>query len=503
MNEGTILQMKGITKRFPGIVALDNVNFELKQGEVHALVGENGAGKSTLIRVLAGIYRMDEGSITFDGKTVNAPNSSKQQELPIAFIHQELNLVPYFDSYENIFLGLTYPQNSLGLINWREFHKCVDRVAKDLDLDFNLKSPVAQLDPSQRRMVMVAHSLIHNAKVIVMDESTAALGEKNIELLLKLVKNLKKQGVSVIYISHRLDEIFEVADRVTVLRDGKNVLTCPIKDIDIHRLIALMLNKTLREEYPKEAIPIGPELFSISNLSRHPAINDISFSLHQGEILGITGLMGSGKTELARALFGIDYKDQGQLLLEGQRVEIRSVQDAIRLGIVLIPEERREQGLILNMSLKENITLPNLNKYLLFGHLGILSSKKELTCVHKFIEEFSISSNGPNQLVELLSGGNQQKVVISKWLAGTAKVIIFDEPTKGIDVGSKTEIYRLIGKAAQRGAGIILISSEIQEIMGICDRVLVLSKGQIIKEMNVKETTSHELLESCYGRMAK
>jgi ribose transport system ATP-binding protein len=500
MGEEQTLRMCGVCKRFPGVVALDKVDFDLKKGEVHALVGENGAGKSTLIRILAGVYEKDAGEIYFNGKRIEIHNSADAQNLGFSFIHQELDLIPYFNAYENVVLGLKYPHNFLGLINWRKLRQRVQDIADSLNIDFNLRKPVWELSSSQRRMVMVARALVRKAKIIVMDESTAALGRHEIEILFNLINQLKKQEVSVIYISHRLEEIFSIADRVTVMRDGRNVATAAIEEVELLQLITLMLDKSLSEEYPKEHVGVQEVMFSVRGLTKQPDIEGISFDLQRGEVLGVTGLLGSGKTELAQALFGIDGKDSGALFLEGNEIRVKNPQSAIKHGIVLVPEERREEGLILNMSLKENITLAHLKDYLLTKVLRFLSKRKELSTAAEYIDSFSIHTSGPNQQVGFLSGGNQQKVVLAKWLAGKAKVVIFDEPTRGIDVGSKTEIYKLIGRIAKEGAAVILISSEIEEIMGICDRVLILVDGRIHREIEISETTSEEVVSACYGR---
>lgn len=501
MEKDIVLQMQNISKRFLGVTALDRVNFTLRKKETHALIGQNGAGKSTLIKILAGIYPKDGGKIFLDGKQIEISSSTVAQKLGLDFIHQELNLVPYFDAFENVILGLPYPKNKLGLIHWGELRKRVQRVAKLLDIEFELKKPVNELSASQRRMVMIARALVHKAKIIVMDESTAALSRNEIEILFKLIKKLKKQGVSIIYISHRLEEIFTIADRVTVMRDGQNVGSFLVKDVDFEKLISLMLKKSLKEEYPKVAVDVGEPVFRVRDLTRLGAVEEIGFDLRKGEILGITGLLGSGKSELARVLFGIDSKDKGDIFFEDKALSIHSAHDAILNGIVLIPEERREQGLVINMDIKENITLPDLKKYQLFKGLGLLSSQKEVKTTKKFIDSLAIRTRGPKQQVGFLSGGNQQKVVLAKWLAGNSKIIIFDEPTRGIDVGSKTEIYKLIGRLAARGAGIILLTSEIDEIMGICDRVLVLVEGRVTKEFKVNETSSQQILNACYGKI--
>jgi len=495
-----ILEMRGIKKHFPGVIALDGVDFDLRRGEVHALVGENGAGKSTLIKILAGIYSKDAGEIIIDGRRVEINNPHKAQELGLSFIHQELNLISFFNSFENMVLGLRYPRNKLGLINWKAFYREMDSIARLLGIDFSLKKPVRELAASQRRMVMIARAMVRKAKVIVMDESTAGLSQSEIERLFRLINNLKKQKISIIYISHRLEEIFQIADRITVMRDGVKIGTYDVNDINFSQLISLIAGKTLKEKFPKEYVSIGEEIFKVRNLTRSGALEDIDFCLHRGEILGITGLLGSGKSELARVIFGIDQKDCGEIYLNGKQLEMNSPQEAISHGIVLIPEERREQGLVMNMSLKENITLPSLRNFRLWKWLGTLSFKKEVEVTKEFIQALSIHTTGFNQIVRYLSGGNQQKVVLAKWLACNSKIFIFDEPTRGIDVGAKTEIYKLINRLAKRGAGVILLSSEIEEVMGICDRILVLFKGRIIKELKTERTSSEEVLSSCYGR---
>jgi len=499
MGEKTVLQMRGICKSFPGVTALDQVDFDLREGEVHALVGKNGAGKSTLIRILAGVYSRDAGEVLVDGKRVEIHNSAAAQRLGLGFIHQELNLVPHFNAYENAMLGLRYPTNMLGLIKWRSLRKQIAEIARSLNIDFDLKSPVSALSSAQRRMVMIARALVRKAKIIVMDESTAALSEQEISILFRLIEELKRQKVSVIYISHRLEEIFTIADRVTVMRDGRSIATQHISEADLATLITQMLDKTLKEEYPKERIDTGPVLFSVHNLNA-PGIRDITFDLHEGEILGVTGLLGSGKTELAQALFGVSKIKSGELYLGGSAISLKSPGDAIRQGIVLIPEERREQGLVVDMTVRENMTLPNLHKFLMFKGLGLLSRIKELGFVQELTESFSIGLSSHNQPVGFLSGGNQQKVVLAKWLGGRSRVVVMDEPTRGIDVGSKTEIYKLAGRMAEEGSGIILISSEVEELVGVCDRILILFKGRISSCLNAAETSSQEVVRSCYGR---
>jgi ribose transport system ATP-binding protein len=496
------LEMKGIVKGFPGVLALDQVDFQLRKGEIHALVGENGAGKSTLVKILGGIYPKDAGEVVIAGQTVDIRNPHHAQDLGLSFVYQELNLVPFFSAMENIALGLRYPRNRFGLINWALLFRQVKEAASQVGMELDLKKRVDELSVAQRWMTATLKALMLQAKVMVIDELTSSLTKDEIELLFRIIKRLKQTGVSIIYISHRLEEIFQLADRVTVMKDGKKVDTLQIKDVDISRLISLMVGKEVKQRFPKEEIPIGKKIFSVRNLSGG-IIRDVSFDLHRSEILGFAGLVGSGRTELARLIFGIDRKESGELFLNGDRITVDSSREAVKRGFALVPEERREQGLVSGMSVKENITLTSLPRYVHSWWWPLLSASKEQQTIEEFVKSFSIHTTGVTQKVAYLSGGNQQKIVLAKWLASGAKIFILDEPTRGIDVGSKVEIYKLVEALAREGAGIILISSELEEIVNICDRIFIMYNGMIIKKIIAKETTMDEILNYCQGQKVK
>jgi ABC-type sugar transport system ATPase subunit len=502
MRANTILEMRGIVKRFPGVSALDHVSFELRKGEIHALVGENGAGKSTLVKVLGGIYPKDEGEMLFDGKRVDIRNPHQARDLGLSFVHQELNLVPFFSALENVALGLEYPRNRFGLIDWGNLLRQVSEVATQVGVQFDLRKWVNELSVAQRWMVAFIRSLLFQARVLVIDELTSSLASNEVNILFQIIRNLRQKGVSIIYISHRLEEIFQLADRVTVMKDAKKVETLPVRDIDMSKLISLMVGKEVNHRFPKEEIPMGESiLLSVRDITGG-IVKDVSFDLHESEILGIAGLVGSGRSELARLIFGIDRKESGEIYLNGEKVKVDSSREAVKRGFALVPEERREQGLVTNMSVKENITMTSLPRYLHTWWLPLISANKEKGTIRELIKSFSIQTPSITQKVAYLSGGNQQKIVLAKWLASGAKIFILDEPTRGIDVGSKVEIYRLVQVLAKQGAGIILISSELEEIVNICDRILVMHNGMVAKEIIAKESTVKDVLSYCQGQSA-
>jgi len=485
--------MKHITKTYPGVRALDNVDFEVAKGEVHALVGENGAGKSTLMKILAGALPMDSGEILLDGAPVHITSPQKAMDLGISIIYQEFNLVPYLNAAENIFLGRE-PRGALpGFINFPVMYAEAQKVIDQLGVRLNVRTPVNRLSIAQQQMVEVAKATSRKASIIAMDEPSATLTEHELESLFDLIRSLKEKGVSIIYISHRLEEIFQIADQVTVLRDGHLVGTNPVAETDRNEIIHMMVGRELKESAvdQKQAAGISAPALTVKNLTRKGVIEDISFTVHRGEVLGVAGLVGAGRTELARAIFGADPIDSGEIWLNGHRVEIRSPRDAIRRGIGLVTEDRKALGLILGMVVRENVSLANLDAV---TRVGFVNRREERRVAQRFIGELAIKTPSVEQQVQNLSGGNQQKVVLAKWLFTQSKVLIFDEPTRGIDVGSKVEIYQLMNRLAANGVAIIMISSELPEILGMSDRILVMHEGRISGELSRKDATQEKIM---------
>lgn len=492
-----VLQMKNIRKEFPGVLALDNVHLEIKRGEVHILAGENGAGKSTLMKILAGAYKKDSGEIILKGKKVEITSPKHAQELGISMIYQELNLVPYITVAENIFLGREPMSSTIPIqIDWKQMFAKAQEILDSLHMEIDAKSIVKDLGIAKQQMVEIAKALSLNSDIIIMDEPTAALTRQEIENLFDIIKKVKKEGVSIIYISHRLEEFSEIGDRVTVMRDGRTIATLNVKDATIEELIKLMAGRELKEKFPKINVTVGKEVLKVTNLQRRGVLKDINFSVKEGEILGIAGLVGAGRTELARAIFGADRIDKGEIFIEGKKVHIAKPKDAINCGIALVPEDRKGQGLVLSMSVAHNITLATLNNFARFQSIRI---RDELSAVKDYINKLKIKTPHHNQKVMNLSGGNQQKVVLAKWLLAKSKVFIFDEPTRGIDVGGKLEVYLLMNELVKNGAAIILISSELPEILGMSDRILVMCRGQITAELDRSEATQEKILYYATG----
>lgn len=487
-----IISMENIIKTFPGVTALADVTFRAKAGEIHALVGENGAGKSTLMKILAGINSPDSGSIILDGEVVEIGSPRKAQSLGISMIHQELALIPYLTIGQNILLGREPHKNIKAFIDWKELYNLAKVQLSRLDMDIDPKTLVVDIPIAQQQMVEVAKALSINAKIIVMDEPTSALTNKETKILFRVMRHLKDQGITILYISHRLEEVFEIADRVTVLRDGSHISTSLIADITTDDIVKMMVGRELGDLYSKKASPQSEHILEVKGLCSGKSLKNISFYLNKGEVLGISGLIGAGRTELARAIFGIDPFDQGEIFIDGKSVKIRSPREAISMGIGFLTEDRKEQGLFLGMSVRENITIGVLKE---FSFLGFPFFMKLKVLAEKYIKQMNIRTPGINQKVKNLSGGNQQKVLIARWLNLNPRVLILDEPTRGIDVGAKAEIYTLIDRLAQDGVGIILISSELPEIIGISDRVIVLRQGSITGEFTRDELTQDKIMQ--------
>ncbi|NLL48796.1 MAG: sugar ABC transporter ATP-binding protein [Firmicutes bacterium] len=484
-----ILEMRKISKAFYGVQALNNVDFDVLRGETHALLGENGAGKSTLMKILSGAYQRDAGEIFFDGDKIEIPTPLAAQRIGISIIYQEFNLIPGLSVAENIFLGRE-PVKGNGLINWRVLNKDAQELLERLHADISPTTLVDQLSVAEQQFVEIAKALSFGSKLIIMDEPTATLTPTEIERLFEVMRELKSRGVSIIYISHHLDEIFEVADRVTVLRDGEHVATDEVKNVDKDLIIRWMVGRDLVNTYPARTTSPGEVILEVRNLSRRGVLHDISFELRRGEILGIAGLVGSGRTELVRALYGADPVDEAQVTLRGKTVNVLSPKESIKNGLGLLPEDRKQEGLILGQSVKSNVTLSNLKRVL----RGLLiNHRDEKKMVDSYIQSLAIRTPSNQSLAKNLSGGNQQKVVLAKWLFTDSDILIFDEPTRGIDVGAKYEIYQLMNQLTENGKSIIMVSSELPEIIGVSDRVLVLHKGRITGE-HLREDLNQELI---------
>jgi len=484
------VEMRRITKTFPGVVALDKVDFLLNKGEVKALVGENGAGKSTLIKILTGAYLPDSGEIFVFGQKIHKMTPALSEKLGISAVYQNLLLANHMTVAENILLGIEPAR--LGVLSKRTMMKrareILERIGYADVIDLNQK--VGDLSAAQQGMVAIARALSRNAKVMIFDEPTAVLAEKEVKELFRVIKQLKEEGISLIYISHRLEEIFELCDNVLVLKDGKVVGERKISETDENELIRMMVGREINKEIYDPNRKIGEELLRVENMKNYK-LKGCSFSIKSGEIVGIYGLVGSGRTELARALFGADPVEEGRIYLYGKEVRIKTPRRAIKIGLGFLPEDRRREGLALKLSVKHNVNLPIYPK---IGKIGFINLLKEKKNAERFVEVLSIKTPSINQIVANLSGGNQQKVVVAKWLASKSKVFIMDEPTNGIDVGAKQEIYQLMNNLAREGAGVIFISSYMPELMGICDRILVMKDGMIVADVPRDEFSEEKIL---------
>ncbi len=469
------LEMRGITKRFPGVLALDSVSLSVRKGEVHALLGENGAGKSTLMKILSGAYRMDEGEILFDGKPVEIHSSHDAQALNISTIYQELNLTEQLTVAENIFMG-RQPTKGPFMVDWKGMFSKAQTILDDLGVDISAQALVRDLGVAHKQMVELAKSLSINSRVLIMDEPTAPLTSREIKTLFDTIRMLRSRGVSIIYISHRLEEVMEVCDRATIMRDGRNVTVLNVAETNLDEIIRYMVGRELKEKFPKIHPDIGETRLQVDKLNAGKQVKDVSFSVRSGEILGIAGLVGAGRTETARAIFGMDPKESGTVSVDGKEVSIQHPLDAIRAGIGFVTEDRKGEGLVLTMPVSQNITLATLEK---FGAALRLDLGGEKAVVLDFIDKLDIKTPSHLQLARNLSGGNQQKVVLAKWLLSDAKVILFDEPTRGIDVGAKIEVYNIINSLIRSGVAVVMISSELPEILGMSDRVAVMHQGEI------------------------
>lgn len=487
-----LLELKGVTKTFPGVIALDNVDFRVYKGRIMALAGENGAGKSTLMKVITGIYTKDKGEIVYKGKNINFSGITDSIEAGIGIIHQELNLLPELSIMENIFLGREIV-NSIGKIDYKVMKMETLTILEKLGVDYDPYTKVGKLSIAEQQMVEIAKVLSQNAKLIIMDEPTDALTEKETEKLFKIIKELKESGTGIVYISHRLKEIFEICDDITIFRDGKYIDEKEVSDIDENQLIELMVGRKLENYFPRDEIKLGDEILEIKNIS-NKYVHDVSFKLKKGEILGISGLVGAGRTELCKTLIGSIKKDSGEIILNRKNLKINSEEEALKQHLFYVSEDRKKDGLILGMSVKENMSLSAIRRF--ENKFLKINFKKEEKLVGSYISKFKIKTPGMEQLIKNLSGGNQQKIAIGKALMTEPEILILDEPTRGIDVGAKRDIYLLINELKKTGISIILISSEMPEIIGLSDRILVMSNGKITAEFDRKEVTQEKLMKA-------
>lgn len=491
MDNNYILTLKNITKEFPGVKALDDVTINIERGTIHGLVGENGAGKSTLIKVLAGIYQPNKGEIILDGKPCRFNSPIEARRAGISVVHQEIKLAEPLSVAENMFLGNIQLKN--GLVDWKGMRRRAREIVEDLGMDIDINAQVSSLTVAKKQIVEIMHAINNNSRILIMDEPSAVLTDRELEVMFRIVKQLRDKGITIIYISHRLDEIFGLCSNVSVLRDGCHIDTIPVASVDRQGLINMMVGREMGQEYPKEVGNVGGTILEVKNLSRG-ILQDISFEVKSGEVFGISGLVGAGRTELARAILGIDKPESGEVYVRGKKVHYRTFADAIRDGLGLIPEDRKLQGLVQIMSVKRNTTLVNMKRVL---RAGVISSSLEEKLSKEYADKLHVVTPSMETEVQYLSGGNQQKVVIAKWLFQNSEILFLDEPTRGIDVGAKAEIYRLINQMAKEGKTIIMISSEMPELLGMCDRIMVMHEGHKMGELNAAEATQAKIMALC------
>ena len=486
----TIVSMKNISKNFPGVKALDHVQFELRSGEVMALLGENGAGKSTLMKILSGVYTRDEGSLEIFGKEYGDLTPRQAQEIGVAIIHQELNMCRHLSVAENMFLGRE--KVKAGVLSNAQMEEEAAKILEELKIDMDPGQVVGELPVSKQQMVEIAKALSTHARILIMDEPTSALTAREIEDLFRIIRDLKAKGCGIVYISHRLEELSHIVDRVTIMRDGQFITSMNFKDTTLDEIIANMVGREIKEKFPRVSCRKGKKILEVRNLNAGHMVRNVNFSLYEGEIVGFAGLMGAGRTETPRAIFGVDPKEGGEIILDGKPVTIRKPEDAIRAGIVLAPEDRKKDGLCTKLSIRHNIALPNLD--LICNKFGVINSQKELEMCDRVVENLKVKTPSVEVNTGNLSGGNQQKVVVGKWLARNSRVVIFDEPTRGIDVAAKVEIYNLMNDLKKQGIAVMFVSSEMPEVMGIADRLIVMCDGRITGEMSAEEATQSGIL---------
>lgn len=491
MDESLLLEMTGINKYFPGVHAVQNVDFDLRKGEIHALVGENGAGKSTLMKVLAGVHPPETGEILIEGIEVQVNSPAIARRVGIAMVHQELQLASALTVAENIFLG-ALPTNRLGLVDWKVLKENAIEAMTVLNIGMDVDRKVADLTVAEMQFVEIAKALILNAKIIIMDEPSAVLTPFELNKLYTILRAQRDRGVSIIYISHRLEEIFELADRVTVMKDGSKVATLEVASTNNLEIVKLMVGRELGKRFPKRTHEIGEPILELRNVTSKGKVENICFTLHRGEILGIAGLIGAGRSEVANVIFGAEPFDSGEIWIRGQFAKIGSPHDALQKGLGFVTEDRRQTGLFAILTVRENITIASLRK---ITRLGLLNLRREYEIVKDFIKRIRIVTPSADQQVQNLSGGNQQRVLLSKWINTDSDIFLIDEPTRGIDVGSKEELYFLMNDLVANGAAILMISSELPEILGMSDRILVMNNGRMTAEFSATEATEVKIME--------
>ena len=492
-SNNVLVEIKDVSKHFPGVKALDHVSLSIRRVEVHALSGENGAGKSTLIKILTGVYTYDEGSIIFDGSPVAFKSTNESQKAGIGSVYQELNMIPYLSVAENIYIG-DYPMGKTG-IEWKELYENAQNQLDSLNIDVDAKKQLNELSTAQQQMVSIVRAVSRDCKLIILDEPTSSLDTKEVKTLFSLVRQLKEKGVAFIFITHRMEEIYQICDRITVLKDGHFIGTYQAEDLNQYQLVTLMVGREITQQ--RKQTYFSPEkdqnyVVEVRNLAKKPKVKDVSFGISRGEIVGLAGLLGSGRTEVAEMLFGSEMPDAGEILYEGILQKNISPTKAVRAGLAFCTENRRLDGIVPNMSVKNNIVLACMKQ---ISRLGFVISRKRLALVNRYIEELRIKTPTPEQRIRNLSGGNQQKALLARWMATNPKLIILDEPTRGIDVGAKQEVERLVQQIASQGIGVLLISSEIPELVRNCDRVIVLREGEQVGELAGAQISEEAIMQ--------
>ena len=490
-----VLRVTDVSKSYPGVRALRHVDLAVLPGEIHAVIGENGAGKSTLMKIVFGVTQPDAGTIAVRGHPVAIGSPVAAQHLGISMVHQELSLVPALDVARNIYLGRE-PALAPGIIDWPRLYREAAALLARLGIVLDPRRPVRRLSTAQKQMVEIARALSWRSLLLILDEPTSSLTQGEIRELFRILRELKADGVAVLYISHRLEELPEIADRVTVMRDGRTIGTVDARTTPIPALIRMMVGRGVDQQFPKIDVPIGDEVLRVEGLTRHGAVEDVSFGVRAGEIVGMAGLVGAGRSETARLIVGADRKDAGRVFLNGRSVEIDSPTAAVAAGVALLPEDRKQQGLVLPLSVKTNLSLATLRN---FTRFGFVAQRRRAAMAQRYVTDLSIRTPSLDSRVRNLSGGNQQKVVLGKWLSARPRVLIFDEPTRGIDVGAKVEVYAEMNELIAHGAGILLISSELPEVLGMCDRVLVMHEGRLVADLPREEATPERVIAFASG----
>lgn len=496
-NESNVLVLKGISKAFSGIKAVDNVDLDIRKGEVHALLGENGAGKSTLMKIIYGIYSRDDGDIFYQGQKVDIQSPLDAKKNGIVFVQQEISIVPELSVAENIFLGSS-PVKSLNRVDWKKLRECSRKILDELKCNFSENEITANLTIAQQQMVEIARALAFNPNLIIFDEPTSSLTEQEKQVLFENIREQKAKGIGIIYISHRMDEIFEISDRITVLRDGKKTGTLLTSETNAKEITKLMIGRDIVEEFQKNCVQTGEEKLKLEGLTQKGFFEDISFTLRKGEVLGLYGLIGAGRSEVAEAIFGLRQPDSGKIYINQKEQRIPNSKKAVKLGIGFVPEDRKKHGFIGTMSCRKNLSLAKLFK---MKKYGFIDNKNEASIFKNYQEKLAIKTSSPEKLIINLSGGNQQKIVIAKWMANNPQILILDEPTRGIDVGSKSQVHHLIRKMAEEGLAVLVISSEMPEIIRVCDRIITMYNGNITSELCNNQLTEHDLVCGAIGQI--